>query len=239
MPPDGPVGDGGWPTRSDAGPRRALVYRGPAALPGCAEAVAALLRRSPWGFDVDYVGPGGSRELRPEALAGVTLYAQPGGGGLGPAWRRMRRHAGTIRSFVDRGGHYLGFCLGAYLAGASPGYGLLPGDVDRYPGSPGAGCRSRGSVVLPVRWRDRPRLVYAQDPPFVDLDPAGGPARVLGRYDNGLPAAVVAPFGRGAVGVVGPHPEAATDWFVDDGLRPPEPLALDLGLDLIDEVMAG
>jgi hypothetical protein len=50
---------------------------------------------------------------------------------------------------------------------------------------------------------------------------------------------VVAPYGRGAVGVVGPHPEATRDWFVDDGLVPPEPLALDLGLDLVDAVMAG
>ena len=35
----------------------ALVYRGPAALPGCPEAVAQALRRSRWGLDVRFVGP--------------------------------------------------------------------------------------------------------------------------------------------------------------------------------------
>lgn len=221
------------------GPLVALVYRGPASLPGCPEAVADLLRRSRWRFAVDFVGPSEPRDLCPDALAGVALYAQPGGGDLRPAWRRLRPHAETIRSFVHSGGRYLGFCLGAYLAGASPGFRLLPGDVDRYPGSPGAGCKTEAAVVLPIVWRGRTRSVYGQDAPFVDLDPSRGAARVLCVYDNGLAAAVVAPYGRGAVGVVGPHPEATADWFVDDGLCPPEPLALDLGLDLVDEVMAG
>jgi glutamine amidotransferase-like uncharacterized protein len=219
--------------------RVALVYRGPASLPGCPEAVADLLRRSRWGFDVGFVGPQEEHALDPDALAGAVLYAQPGGGELRPAWRRMRRHAETIRSFVLGGGRYLGFCLGTYLAGASPGFDLLPGDVDRYLASPGAGYRTDAAVVLPIVWRGRTRVVYAEDAPYVDLDPTRGPARVLAVYDNGLPAAAVTPYGRGAVGVVGPHPEATADWFVDDGLRTPSTLALDLGLDLIDEVMAG
>jgi glutamine amidotransferase-like uncharacterized protein len=218
--------------------RVALVYRGPATLPGCPEAVADLLRQSRWGFTVAYVGPKEGRGLGPDALAGAVLYAQPGGGELGPAWRKMRGHSRTVQGFVRDGGKYLGFCLGTYLAGASPGFDLLPGDVDQYLVSPGAGCRTDDAVVLPIVWRGRTRLVYAQDAPYVDLAPGSGAARVLAVYDNGLPAAVVAPYGRGAVGVVGPHPEATPDWFVDDGLVPPEPLALDLGLDLIDEVMA-
>jgi hypothetical protein len=218
--------------------RVALVYRGPATLPGCPEAVADLLRRSRWGFTVGFVGPREAQKLDPDALAGAVLYAQPGGGDLRPAWRRMRAHRQTVQAFVRDGGRYLGFCLGAYLAGASPGFGLLPGDVDQYLASPGAGCRTDAAVVLPVVWRGRTRSVYAQDAPYVVLDPGRGPARVLAVYDNGLPAAVVAPYGRGAVGVVGPHPEATPDWFDDDGLVPPEPLALDLGLDLVDEVMA-
>ncbi|HYH24317.1 MAG TPA: hypothetical protein VD834_03130, partial [Blastococcus sp.] len=56
-------------------------------------------------------------------------------------------------------------------------------------------------------------------------------------YDNGLPAAVVAPFGRGAVGVVGPHPEASPDWYRDSGLPVPSDLRADLTQDLVDRVM--
>ena len=46
----------------------------------------------------------------------------------------------------------------------------------------------------------------------------GGAAQVLARYPNGRIAAVVAPFGAGAVAVVGPHPEATPDWFADSAL---------------------
>jgi hypothetical protein len=79
--------------------------------------------------------------------------------------------------------------------------------------------------------------VFFQDGPWFDLDPARGPAEVLATYGNGLPAAVVAPFGLGAVAVVGPHPEASPDWYLDSGLPVPADLDADLTQDLIDRVM--
>jgi hypothetical protein len=82
------------------------------------------------------------------------------------------------------------------------------------------------------------RELYVQDPPWFDLNPARGAADVLATYGNGLPAAVIAPFGAGAVGVVGPHPEATADWFSDVGLTVPGDLLADLTQDLIDRVMA-
>lgn len=167
----------------------------------------------------------------------AVLYAQPGGGELKPAYRRLKKKASAISDFVRAGGRYLGFCLGGYLAGETPGFGLLPGDTDQYISSRGAGIRTDGDAVVTVNWGGRNRPLYFQDGPYFVLDPSRGPADVVARYDNGLPAAVVAPCGRGAVGVVGPHPEATPDWFVDVGLRVPRPLGLDLGLDLVDRVM--
>jgi hypothetical protein len=128
---------GGTACRDDG--RVALVYRGPAALPGCPEAVADLLRQSRWGFTVAFVGPKEARGLGPDALAGAVLYAQPGGGELGPAWRKMRAHSRTVQGFVRDGGKYLGFCLGTYLAGASPG--LRPAARGRRPVPGVARCR--------------------------------------------------------------------------------------------------
>ncbi|MFD1507653.1 hypothetical protein FE374_08210 [Georgenia yuyongxinii] len=217
---------------------RALVYRGPASSPGCPEAVAGLLRTSRWDFDVRFVGPREELPLTPDVLGGAALYAQPGGGELGPAYRRLRRRARAVREYVAGGGRYLGFCLGAYLAGETPGFGLLPGDTDRYIESPGATVTSDGDAVLRVRWGGLRREVYFQDGPYFVLDPARGSAEVVAQYDNGLPAAVVTRFGHGVVGVVGPHPEATADWFTDVGLRPPRRAATDLGLDLLDRVMA-
>ncbi|WP_425310092.1 BPL-N domain-containing protein [Ammonicoccus fulvus] len=217
----------------------ALVYRGPASLPGCPEAVASLLRASPWGFDVRFVGPKESTALGPQSLASAVVYAQPGGGELLRAYRKMRRSAAAITDFVQGGGRYLGFCLGAYLAGETPGFGLFPGDTDQYATSRGADVRTEEETTVEVTWAGRPRRLYFQDGPWFDLDGDRGAATVLARYHNDLPAAVVADCGAGRVGLVGPHPEATPDWFTDAGLPVPEPLGLDLGLDLIDRVMRG
>lgn len=225
------------PGRREATDRLALVYRGPASVPGCPEAVAELLLRSGHGFTVRYAGPQEEYDLTAGVLARATVYAQPGGGSLRRAHRKLRPHGAAIRDFVAAGGRYLGFCLGAYLAGRSPGFGLLPGDTDQYVRSAGATVSGTGDVVIPVRWREAERQVYFQDGPCFLLDPGARSATVLATYDNGMPAALVASHGQGAVGVVGPHPEATADWFTDVGLRPPQPLATDLGLDLVDEVM--
>lgn len=215
----------------------ALVYRGPASLPGCPEAVAAVLRQSDWGFDVRYVGPDGELPLKRRILDAAVLYAQPGGGDLDPAYKRLRRKASIISDFVRGGGRYLGFCLGAYLAGEDPGFGLLPGDTDQYITSRRASIRTEDDYITELDWAGQRRPVYFQDGPWFDLDPARGPAQVLARYDNELPAAVVAPCGQGAVGVVGPHPEATPEWFTDVGLPVPRPLGIDLGIDLVNRLM--
>lgn len=213
----------------------ALVYRGRAARPAaCSDAVAQLLARSPRNFDVRFVGPEGDLPLTAEVLAGAALYAQPGGGELRPAYRRMRPFAEMLRAYVAAGGRYLGFCLGGYLAGATPGFRLLPGDTDQYTATAGATVATSTDTLVQVEWRGRPRWLYFQDGPVFELRPAAE-ATVLARYPNGTVAALVSPFGAGRVGVVGPHPEATDDWFTD--VRLPVQRTTDAGLDLIEEVL--
>lgn len=216
----------------------ALVYRGGATEPGCPESVASLLRRSRWNFDIHYVGPREEIKLTRAALGVATVYAQPGGATLGPAWRRMRRHRDTIRDFVSGGGRYLGFCLGGYLAGATPGFDLLPGDTDQYIASAGAAVASTDATTVEVRWRGYRQPLYFQDGPMFELNAApAAPVEVIANYANGQVAALATHFGSGRVGVVGPHPEADADWFADSGLRTPESTGVAAGLDLIDAVM--
>ncbi|OMQ14916.1 hypothetical protein A7K94_0213145 [Modestobacter sp. VKM Ac-2676] len=156
------------------------------------------------------------------------------------SWTRLAQApqaAPAVRDYVAGGGRYLGFCLGGYLAGETPGFGLLPGDTDQFIASPGARPSHTRDTVATVIWDGRRRQVFFQDGAWFDLDPTRGPAEVLATYENGLPAAVVAPFGAGAVGVVGPHPEATPDWFTDCGLPVPADLGADLTQDLLDRVM--
>jgi glutamine amidotransferase-like uncharacterized protein len=216
--------------------RLALVYRGPAALPGCPEAVADLLASGPWDLDVRYVGPREELPLAAESLTQAALYAQAGGGSLRYAYHRLRRQSGAIRAFVHGGGRYLGICLGGYLAGSTPGFGLLPGDTDQYIATPGATVHDESSTLVRVAWRGSTRTVYFQDGPVFVLDDTTG-IEILARYDNGLPAAVVAPFGAGRVAVAGPHPEATADWYTDQGLRVQD--TLDLARDLVASLWQG
>ncbi|MFI0737719.1 BPL-N domain-containing protein [Streptomyces sp. NPDC021100] len=212
----------------------ALVYRGPASAPGCPEAVAALLAAGPWDLDVRFTGPNEALPLSPRTLSQAALYSQPGGGTLSAAYGRLRPQRGAIRDFVHDGGRYLGFCLGGYLAGATPGFGLLPGDTDQYISSSGATVHDERDTLIQVTWRGRPRTVFFQDGPHFVLDDDAD-ATVLATYDNGTAAALVTGFGRGRVAVCGPHPEATDDWYTDQGLRVQH--TLDLAMDLVEAVI--
>ncbi len=214
----------------------ALIYRGPAAFKGCAEAVARLLQTAPTPFRTVYCGPDEQMQLSASALETESLYAQPGGGDdLDLAWVAMRPHAGAIRNWI-RGGHYIGFCMGGFLAGFNPGYEILPKDSSEYITSPGATVRTIGDPLVTIRWRGRDRRIYFQGGPYFSL-PKNSTATVLATYTNGLAAAIVARFGLGSVGVTGPHPEAPASWYREADLKNPDGVHLDLGYDLVETTM--
>ncbi|WP_250548771.1 BPL-N domain-containing protein [Pseudonocardia sp. H11422] len=218
---------------------RALIYRGPAACEGCAEAVAALLRSCPRRFDVSYAGPA-DLELTATSLRSAALYAQPGGGNsVRKAYRQMRRSAPAIRDYVWSGGRYLGICMGAYLAGTWRGFGFLPDDTDQFITSPGADVTIKADTIVRVDWRGRRRHMFFQDGTVFPIGSHTPDVTVLARYaSNGAAAAVVAPFGQGRIGVCGPHPEAPSEWYEAHDLTNPDGIRADLGHDLIETLMS-
>ncbi|MFD2470590.1 BPL-N domain-containing protein [Amycolatopsis silviterrae] len=225
------------PPRS-AEPPLALVYNGPQGCDECGPAVAELLRRAPQHYRVEYVGPGTGKPLTAATLAEAQLYVQPGGGqDLDRTWQDLRGSADALRDWVRKGGSYLGLCFGGYLAGRDPGFGLLPGDTHGYAGSPGSTVPDDRDTVLEVSWRGKPRHMYFQDGPAFRLDD-GADAAVLATYSNGAAAVVVAPYGKGRVGVSGPHPEADASWYEEKGLANPDGVRLDLAYELIQETVA-
>lgn len=129
---------------------------------------------------------------------------------------------------MGSGGRYIGFCLGAYFAGSDPGFELLPSgiDTDQYITSHGASVKHDKDTIVQVDWlsgapaQQSPffgagRWLFFQDGPLIDVSEASLPAgaKVLGRYrSNGALAAVLSPYGKGWVGVIGPHPEADQSW---------------------------
>lgn len=185
-------------------------------------------------YEVTFCGPDEDVALAPATLARASIYAQPGGGELKSAWTEMEQYAEPIRDWVRTGGHYLGFCLGGYLAGATPGFGLLPGDTARYISSRGSSVDTTDNTIVEVSWRGEERSMFFQDGPIFVLND-NAQVEVLARYRNGKIAALVTDFGSGRVGVVGPHPEADKSWY-KRGLTNPDGIRFDLGQDLIDTV---
>jgi glutamine amidotransferase-like uncharacterized protein len=210
---------------------KALVYRGPAACDGCPEAVAHLLKTSSSNFDVTYVGPEDTN-ITAEVLKSADIFAQPGGGGVSKTWPHMKPYRSLIRDFVDEGGVYLGFCLGAYFAG-SPGYQLLPkGDnTNEECTQPGAEVKDLKNTIIQVDWHfstgakdgtTEKRWIFFQDGAVMEVGKNMTGVEVLGNYArNQDVAATLNPFGKGVVACTGPHPEATEDWcklWVSDGI---------------------
>ena len=102
--------------------------------------------------------------------------------------------------------------------------------------SAAATVESEDDTLVQVCWRGRQRTLYFQDGPYFWVRPDAN-VTVVATYPNGTIAALVTGFGAGRVGVVGPHPEATSDWYADAGLAATGRLGADLGLDLVDAVM--
>ncbi len=216
----------------------ALVYRGPAGCDGCSEAVAKLLRTSRYHFRVAFIGPGEARnKITAAALAGAVVYAQPGGDGtVDAAYAHLGSARGAIRDFVAGGGRYLGFCMGGYFAGSDPGFGMI--DSNQWITSRGASVTTDEDTLVDVSWRGGRRTMYFQDGPYFTARSGSSGTVVLARYaSNHRIAAMVSTFGTGKVAVVGPHPEAGTDWYAATGLTDPDGLDADLGQQLVEAAM--
>jgi len=117
----------------------------------------------------------------------------------------------------------MGFCLGAYLAGKSA-LNLVPSGIDV--GSEierdNAQADTDKDTTIQVDWNfnastsnsklEMARWVYFQEGATMLGFKASDP-RVIARYStNKDVAASVTPYGKGFVGLVGPHPEAYELW---------------------------
>ncbi|KAH8180161.1 Bromodomain protein [Sarocladium implicatum] len=231
---------------------RVAVYRGPATCDGCPESAADLVESALEDVKITYVGPDEDVDISKSSLKEFDVYIQPGGGDLDPGWKDMKRYAEAIREFVSGGGYYVGICLGAYLAGDDPGFGILPDgvDADEESAQDDAEVKGEEDTVIRVNWTfssgkkkgktEDNRWLYFQDGASImgkekTLKKEG---KVLGRYSkSGDVAAYVASYGKGVVGVVGPHPEATKDWYEDEGIKNPNGYDLDIGRDFIRAVV--
>jgi glutamine amidotransferase-like uncharacterized protein len=128
-----------------------------------------------------------------------------------------------IRNFAHGGGRYMGFCLGAYLAGKSALDLMTSGiDVGSETLQKNAQVHGDEDTTIQLNWKfnastgspklEKARWAYFQEGATMlgleDSDP-----HVVARYSaNQDVAASVTPYGKGFVGLVGPYPEAYELW---------------------------
>ncbi|GAO18175.1 uncharacterized protein UV8b_01244 [Ustilaginoidea virens] len=231
----------------------ALVYRGPSSCKGCSEAAATLLQSSPQNFSVTFVGPNEGTGISADVLSKAAAYVQPGGPDLTAAYNELQDHAPEIRDFVNNGGRYLGFCLGAFLAGNSPGFDLLPSgaSTDAERKMDNSQVTGTEDTIIQVDWTFRTKVsafsrgetakaqwIYFQDGAVINGLPDDGNHTILGRYSqNGNVAASLTPYGKGWVAVTGPHPEAPKDWYKAYRIENPDGMKFDIGYDFVNAAM--
>ena len=143
----------------------------------------------------------------------VDLVVFPGGDGEATAFRSaLRDNLNYVRGFMQRGGKYLGICMGAYWADAYY-FNLLQGTrCVQYIKRPRADIRSSYGTVAAVNWQGQDKRMYFYDGPTY----VGGAFHTLASYANGDPMAVV----QGSVGLIGCHLESQQHWYSKKVLQP-------------------
>ena len=207
----------------------ALVYSGPGICAECDDDLIKAFRKA--GFEARKISPG---HFTDKNLAKAAVVAIPGGDEEGVVKNAF--HAGEaerIKKYVESGGHYLGVCLGAYIAAPKlytydraparfkkkpgeedPGLNLFDGKVKNHSGDKLA----RDEKVL---WKGKPYEMYFQDGPEFILNPDAH-AEIWAKYSDGAIAAFQSPLGNGRVGLLGPHLEADLSWYAVEHLKAPE-----------------
>lgn len=198
---------------------RVAVYRGPASCEGCSETMKKAIEHLGPNYRVEFVGAGEKIDISPQNLSRYDIYVQPGGGqDIAGALRSLGKHrVGAIRDYVAQGGHYVGVCMGAYLADAA-GIGLIPHDLDSEVGRPGFAVKTIADAGISVRWAGRKEGIFFQDGPYLPRAGRDAGFSPIATYDNGDLAAARYSFGKGSLALSGPHPEADNAWFEEAGI---------------------
>ena len=129
-------------------------------------------------------------ELEDDFFNDVDAVCFPGGIGDADSFDYLlQSNSGVVRNFVQRGGRYLGVCMGAYWAGK--GYFDLLKDVEplQYIKRPNTDTRRPHAKNISVTWKDKQQKMFFYDGCAL----VGNEQRfeTIARYSNGDPMAII------------------------------------------------
>jgi hypothetical protein len=159
--------------------------------------------QSDYNFKIFSINP-----LEDNFFDDVDMIAVPGGFGDANTFDRAFKHNKTrVRQFVQRGGKYLGICMGAYWAGSNYFDILDSVDAVQYITQPGTDTRRPHAKDLHILWRNRPERMFFYD--GCALVGNTNKFDTIARYSNGNAMAIK----QSNIGLIGCHPEAEQFWY--------------------------
>ena len=146
----------------------------------------------------------------------VDLVCIPGGIGDADRFKRLMRHnKNAVKKFVQRGGKYLGICMGAYWAGKDY-FDILQGiDAVQYIKRPNTDTRRPHPKAIEVEWLGQHERMYFYDGcTFTGRNVKN--INIVSVYKNKDPMAII----QENIGLIGCHPESQQYWYNKKYLQP-------------------
>lgn len=184
-------------------PKIALFQNHPECSMQCCDGMIKAL--SP-GYDIDLFV---KDDMKEGAFDSYDIIAFPGGIGDADTYYNFfkRRQGNAVADFIDRGGRYLGICMGAYWAG-SDFFDILDNVVPvQYIKRDTADIRRPYGTVANIQWQGQPKNMFFYDGCALVGDESK--FDTVARYANNDPMAII----QGRIGLIGCHPESENFWY--------------------------
>lgn len=143
----------------------------------------------------------------------VDMIAFPGGTGDADTYDWMlKENAPHIRNFVNRGGRYLGICMGAYWADRNYFNILNNVRAVQYIRRPHTDTRRPHAKACSITWQGHAERMYFYDGCAL----VGTGFETVAKYANGDAMAII----QNRIGLIGCHPESQEFWYDKRYLKP-------------------
>lgn len=143
----------------------------------------------------------------------VDCVAFPGGMGDADTYDWMlKENAPRIRTFINRGGRYLGICMGAYWADRNYFNILNNVRAVQYIKQPHTDTRRPHAKACAITWNGQADRMYFYDGCAL----VGTGFETVARYANGDAMAII----QNRIGLIGCHPESQQFWYDKNYLKP-------------------
>lgn len=154
----------------------------------------------------------GHQYLELDTFRQADIVAFPGGIGDSDSFDRFFPDKRPILDYLDRGGRYLGICMGAYWAGRNYLDILDGGDCVQYIKRPDTTIRKSYSTTTKVTWNGTEEDMFFYDGCSI----VDSKVEAVSRYQNGD---VMAGYYE-RIGIIGCHPESEESWYSKKYLAP-------------------